>query len=176
MAATVDITETNGPSVSSVDTTDISNLNFGSDDSAQLVPASEPITAKADGHAFEKWVRFRVSALGGSTQLDNLKVWKSAGAYKTDEGISTNMRISGYSLSSYPSGGPIETDSIEADQVMPVAEPGTANLGIGGSLSGIITTASPTFSDFAVIQLDITENTPAGSLNTKTFTFQYDEQ
>ena len=176
MAATVDISETNGPSASSVETTDVSNLNFGSDDSAELTPATYPITAQADGHAYEKWARFRVSALGGSTQIDNLKVWKSAGAYKTDEGISTNMRESGYSAASYPTAGPVETNSPDADQVMPVSEPSGANAGIGGALDGIITTSSPTYSDWMVLQLDVTENTPAGSLNTKTLTFQYDKQ
>lgn len=178
MAATVDISETNGPSASQVETTDISNLNFGSDDSAELTPATYPITAQADGHGYEKWIRYRVSALGGSTQIDNLKCWISnlGGGYKTGEGVSTNMRESGYSAATYPTGGPVDTDSSDADQVMPTSEPTGPNVGIGGSLGGVITTASPTYSDWMVVQLDVTAATPAGSLNTKTFTFQYDEQ
>ena len=178
MAATVDISERNGPFASSTEDTDISNLNFGSSDEAQLVPADDPITAQADGHSFEKWIRFRVSALGGSTQIDNLQCWISnlGGGYKTGEGISCNLVTGGYSAATYPTGGPIDTDSADADQVAPVAEPGTPNVGIGGSLGGVITTASPTYSDYIVLQLDVSASTPAGSLNTKTFTFQWDEQ
>lgn len=176
MAATLDIAETNGPLASSVETLDISNLNFGSTDDAELTPASYPITAQADGHAYEKWIRYHVSAMGGGAQIDNLKVWLSAlgGGWKTGEGMSTNMRESGYSSKTYPSAGPVETNSPDADQVMPETEPSGPNLGIGGSLSGQITSA-PAYSDWAVLQLDVTELTPAGGVNTKTLTFQWDE-
>jgi hypothetical protein len=48
-------------------------------------------------------------------------------------------------------------------------------MGIGGSLSGQITSA-PAYSDYIVLQLDVTESTPAGAVNQKTITFQWDEQ
>lgn len=177
MAATVQVVETNGPSATSVDTFDPSNINMGSDDSSELNPATYPITAEADGHSFEKWLRMYVADLGGSSIVDNIKVWLSnlGGGYKTDEGMSTNLRITGYVQASYPTGGPVETDSTVATQTMPIAEPSGANLGIGGSLSGQITT-SPSYSDWMVLQLDVSQNTPAGSVNQKTITFQYDEQ
>ena len=176
MAVTLDIAETNGPLASSVETLDISNLNFGSGDVAELTPSSYPITAQAGGHSYEKWIRIHISAMGGSTQLDNLKVWLSAlgGGWKTGEGLSTNMRESGYSAASYNAAGPVEINSPDADQVMPETEPTGPNLGIGGSLAGQITSA-PAYSDWAVLQLDVSELTPAGSLNTKTLTLQWDE-
>ena len=176
MAASVVVAERNGSGLG-VETIDPANLNMGSDDSKELVPATHPITAQADGHAFEKWLRFYVSSLGGSTIVDNLKVWLSnlGGGYKTGEGMSTNARESSYASASYPAGGPIETDSADAAQVMPVAEPAGANLGITVSLSGQIT-SDPAYSDYLVLQLDVTAATPAGSLNQKTITHQYDEQ
>jgi hypothetical protein len=150
---------------------------MGSIDQAELDPATYPITAQADGHAFEKWVRLFISDLGGSSLIDNLKVWLSSlgGGYATEEGMSTNLRESGYSQAAYPAGGPVATDSSVADQVMPVSEPSGPNVGIAGSLGGQITTIS-TYSDWIVLQLDVTENTPAGSLNQKQITFQWDEQ
>ena len=176
MGATVELAETNGPSASSVETVDIANVNFGSDDSAEIVPATHPITAKTDGHAFEKWLRLYVSDMGTSSQLDNLKIWLSnlGGGWKTGEGLSTSMRTSGYAAKSYPTAGPVETNSPDADQVMPESEPSGPNLGISGSLSGQITSA-PNYSDWCVLQLDVTASTPAGSVNQKTITFQYDE-
>lgn len=177
MPATVQVAETNGPFASSSETIDPSNINMGSDDSAELVPATYPITAMADGHAFEKWLRLYVSAMGGTSIVDNIKIWLSSlgGGWKTGEGMSTSLRTSGYVSMTYPTAGPVDTDSPDADQVMPEAEPGGPNLGISGSLGGQIT-ASPNYSDWAVLQLDVTNLTPAGSLNQKTITFQWDEQ
>lgn len=176
MSATVVLSETNGPSASQVEATDISNINMGSDGSAELVPATHPVTAQTDGHAFEKWIRFYVTAMGGSSQIDNLKVWLNnlGGGWKTGEGMSCTLRESGYVQPTYNTGGPIETDSVDADQVMPETEPSGPNHGIGGVLAGTITSA-PTYSDYMVIQLDVTAGTPAGAVNTKTFVFQWDE-
>lgn len=177
MAATVVIAEMNGASGSSLETIDPANLNMGSNDSAELVPATYPITAMANGHAFEKWLRFYLSDLGGSSLIDNLKVWLSGlgGGWRTGEGMSTNLRETGYVSATYPVLGPVNTDSAAAGQVMPVAEPSGPNLGIGGSLAGSLV-AAPGYSDWAVLQLDVSELTPAGSVNQKTITFQWDEQ
>jgi len=174
MPATVQIAETNGVAPGT-DTIGVNNLNFGNSDAANLDPAANPITAQTDGHSFEKWIRVYVSNLGGSSQIDNLKVWVSdlGGGYATGEGISTNLREAGYSQASYAD--PVETDSAVADQTMPTTEPTGANLGIDGSLTNAITTA-PKFSDYAVLQMDVTDLTPAGPVNQKTITFQWDEQ
>jgi hypothetical protein len=177
MAATVQVTESNGPLASVVVTTDPANLNMGSADASELVPATYPITAEADGHSYEKWVRLLVSDMGGSSIVDNLKIWLSnlGGGWKTGEGISTNLKTSGYSAASYPTAGPVDSDSPDAVEVMPESEPSGANLGIGGALGGQIV-AAPGYSDWAVLQLDVSASTPAGSLNPKTITFQWDEQ
>jgi len=175
MAATVQVVERNGASPG-VQTVDPANLNMGSDDSYEIVPATYPITAQADGHAFEKWLQVYVSALGGSSIIDNIKIWLSSlgGGWATGEGMSTNLRTSSYGgAETYAD--PIETDSLVADQAMPESEPAGANLGIGGALVGTITSV-PSYSDYAILQLDVTAATPAGALNAKTFTFQYDEQ
>jgi len=176
MSATVYIEETNGASGSEVNSVDPDNLNMGSVDATELVPSSYPITAKADGHAYEKWLRLFVSNMGGSSQVDNVKMWLSdlGGGWKTGEGMSCNLVTGGYTpISAYAT--PVDTDSTVATQAMPESEPGSANIGIGGSLSGSITSA-PSHSDWVVLQLDVTASTPAGSLNTKTITIQWDEQ
>lgn len=177
MPATVEVAESNGLSATRVETVDPANLNLGSNDSAELNPVTYPITAGADKHSYEKWVRLYVSSMGDSSIVDNIKVWLSnlGGGWKTDEGMSTNLRTSGYSAVTYPTAGPVDTDSADADQVMPEAEPGGANIGIGGSLGGQIT-SSPNYSDWMVFQLDVSGSTPSGALNQKTFTFQWDEQ
>lgn len=175
MAATVVIEERNetAPGIPSLDP---ANLNMGSSDASALTPGSAPITAQADGHAYEKWLRLQVSNLGGSTIVDNFKIWISnlGGGWAVGEGMSTNLRTTGYvATTAYVD--PVETDSTVATQAMPESEPSGPNLGIASSLSGQITTY-PAYTDFAVLQLDVTELTPAGSVNQKTVTVQYDEQ
>jgi len=175
MSATVVLSESNGVAENVTD--DISNVNFGSDDSPNLDPAIYPITAQADGHGYEKWLRFKVTALGDASKVDNLKVWLSdlGGGWLLDEGISCSLKIKNYSAPSYPGGGPVQTDSAVATGKMPESEPPNANVGIGGSLYGSITTV-PAYSDYFVLQMDVTERTPTGNVNQKTLTHQWDEQ
>lgn len=174
MSANVVLEERNGadpgiPSLSPV------TLNMGSSDESDLTPSAAPITAQSDGHAYEKYVRILVSDLGGSTVIDNTKVWLSSigSGWATGEGMSTNLTTTGYSAVSYDD--PVDTDSSVAVNVMLEAEPAGSNLGIGGSLAGQII-AAPNYSDYIVLQLDVSELTPAGSVQQKTITFQYDEQ
>ena len=104
-------------------------------------------------------------------KIENLQIWKSAGTYVTGESISTNLATSGYSQASYST--PTSADSTVATNPMPTSDPGQANLGIGGSLSGSLTAAG--YSDYWVMQMDTTAQSPPGDVNQKTFTIQYDE-
>ena len=177
MAAVVVIAEMNGPAATSAETVDPANLNFGSTDDAELDPAAHPLTAQVDGHSYEKWIRFYLSDLGTSSVVDNFKTWVSdlGGGYGTGESMSTNARESGYAAAAYPAGGPVDTTSTDATESMPETEPSGPNVGIAGSLAGSLTSA-PAYSDWLVLQLNVSDLTPAGSLNQKTITFQYDEQ
>lgn len=166
MAATVQLAEFN--TGGETETDGISNLNYGSNDSANLVVATYPITVGQ--HSFEKYVKVHVTAMGGSNQIDNLQIWKSAGAYVTDEMIQTNLTASGYTSVSYATPA---TASYSGNDC-PTADPGGANLGIAGSLSGALTAAG--YSDYWKSQLQTGAGTPAGNANQKTYTIQYDEQ
>ena len=166
MAATVQINEYN--TVSETETTGVSNWNYGATDAANLTPASYPI--RVTEHSFTKYWKLNVTNMGGSNKIDNIQIWKSAGAYGTDEGIQCSLRTSGYSQPAFAT----PTQTVYTDQTMPVADPTTANLGIGGSLSGSITVAG--MSDRMKSQLQTGAGTPVGNVAQKTFTIQYDEQ
>lgn len=169
MVATVELCEANG--AGETITHNVSSLNCGSIDAANLVPASYPINAGEN--ACHKMVRVHVTAMGGSNKIDNIQVWKSAGAYATGEGIQTNLRTSSYGGAlSYAAN--IPSAATYTDQTMPVADPAAANLGIGGSLTGSLVAAG--YSDYWKCQLQTTGSTPPGSLAQKTMTIQYDEQ
>ena len=164
--AAVEICESN--TVSETVEHNVSNLNWGNSDAPNLAYATYPVTAGLN--AYEKYIRLHVTAINDSNKIDNIQIWKSAGAYVTDESIQTNLKTSAYSAKSFAT----PSTTTFTDQTMPVADPGAANLGISGSLTGSLTGAG--YSDYWVFQIQIGVSAPPGNTNQKTFTIQYDEQ
>ena len=164
-AATVEICESNG--ASETVTHNISNTNMGSADSANLDAAANPITAGQN--SYEKWQRFHVTAMGGSSEIKNLKVWRT-GSLGGSAVHKTNARESSYGgAATYAT--PTASASTVATQTMPTSEPAGANLGIGGSLTGSLTAAG--YSDYLVHQIQTDAADTAGS--SSTMNYQYDE-
>jgi hypothetical protein len=147
----------------------ISNINYGVADEPNTDYANHPIPVP--GNSMRKEIRLHVTAMNDSNKIDNIRIWKSAGAYLTDEGIQTNLKTSAYSATAYVT----PSTTTYTDQTMPTAEPGSANLGIAGSLTGSLTAAG--YSDYWHSQLQSTgTGTPPGNANQKTFSIKYDEQ
>ena len=166
MAATCVIDEYNGAGETEED--NITNINYGSIDAPNLNVSGNEITAGQN--SFEKWNKMAFT--GTFNTVDNLKIWKNTGDYKTGETIDTNAREASYGgAETYVQ--PTQTTSTVATETMPVTEPSGPNLGIGGSLGGQLTGAGD--SDYLVTQLKTTGATPAGNLLQKQFTYQWDE-
>jgi len=165
MAATVEIDEAN--TVSETLTHNITNTNMGSTDTVNLDPVANPIIP--GNNSFEKYQKVHVTAMGGSSKIDNLQIWRT-GALGANATHLTNARTSAY-------GGaptfatPTASASSAATQTMPSADPAAANLGIGGSLSGSLTGTGS--SDYLVHQIQTTGSATAGT--TTTMNYQYDE-
>lgn len=163
-AATVEISESNG--AGETVTNGISNSNMGSTDAADLDPVAYPVTA--GNNTYEKWQRVHVSNMGGSSKINALKVWRT-GALGGAATHVTNARTSSYAgAATYAT--PVATASSVATQAMPTSTPAT-NLGIGGSLSGSLTSTG--YSDYLVHQIQTNAADTAGS--TSTMNYQYDE-
>jgi hypothetical protein len=166
MAATVEIDESNG--AGETVTHGIANSNLGAVDAADLDPVANPIAPGAN--SYEKWQKIHVSAMGGSSAIDTLKVWRT-GSLGNGTGTAhvTNARESGYTPATYAT--PTASASTVATQNVPTGEPAGANLGIGGSLSGQLTGAGS--SDYLVHQVQVAGDATAGA--TTTMHYQYDE-
>jgi len=165
MAATVEICESNG--LGETVTHDISNSNMGSNDAAELNPTTYPIDA--GDRSYIKYQRFHVTAMGGSSAIDVLKVWRS-GSLGGSATHMTNARTSSYAGAlSYAT--PVDIAVNDVDQTMPSSEPGSANLGIGGSLSGQLTDVG--YSDYLGHQLITDSEDTQGA--TTTMNYQYSE-
>lgn len=165
MAATVEIDEANGAGETL--SHNIANSNMGDTDAKELDPVAYPVSP--GNNTYEKYQKIHVSDMGGSSKIDNLKVWRT-GALGGSAVHLTNARTTSYGgAASYAT--PVKTDSAVATQAMPTSEPASANLGIGGSLSGALTTTGS--SDYLVHQIQTDAGDTAGS--TSTMNYQYDE-
>jgi hypothetical protein len=165
MAATVEIDEANGAGEDL--THNISDSDMGDADSHTVDPVAYPVAP--GNNTYEKWQKIHVTAMGGSSKIDNLKVWRT-GALGGSAVHVTNARTTSYGgAETYAQ--PIKTDSTIADQTMPSSEPASANLGIGGALAGALTDVGS--SDYLVHQIQTDAGDVAGS--TTTMNYQYDE-
>lgn len=166
MAATVEIDERNGASTGTL-SHNITNTNMGNTDAINLDPVANPITP--GNNTYEKYQQVHVTAMGGSSQIDTLKVWRT-GALGGAAVHLTNCRTSAYAgAATYAQ--PVTSVSSVATQTMPTSTPGSANLGIAGSLAGTLTATGS--SDYAVHQIQTNASDTAGS--TSTLNFQYNE-
>lgn len=165
MAATVEIDESNG--AGETVTHNITNSNMGSVDSVNLVAADNPIVP--GDRSFIKYQQIDVTAMGGSSKIDNLKIWR-VGALGGAATHVTNARETTYG-GALTYATPVATAVTGVDQTMPTSEPSGANLGIGGSLTGSLTGTGQ--SDYLGHQIITNGADVAGS--TSTMHYQYDE-
>ena len=161
MSATHQFLENNG--AGEVETNPIVNVNFGSNDSADLTPVTYPITRAEN--SFDKYIACKFT--GTWTDITNMKFWKSAGAYVTDEDIHAEANAS-YATPSATGMGGVTIPTTEGTALSINSKEGENHIEYGVSgVSGYTT--------YMRLQLQTTGSTPAGAVNQKTFTFQYDE-
>jgi len=165
MAATVQINEYN--TVGETETANITNSNMGSTDAVNLVAADYPVVPGEN--TYEKYQKVEVTAMGGSSKIDNLKIWRTT-ALGGSAAHKTNAREADYGgAESFAT--PVATDSTPATETMPTTEPTDANLGIGGALAGELTAAGS--SDYLVHQIQTDAGDVVGA--SCTMHYQYDE-
>lgn len=146
-------------------------FNFkNADDATAANYSSNPITASDSanqGRSYEVWLRAHFT--GTFNKIDNLQFWMS-----TNFSPSTGLTVywKGNNAGSYAT--PVNTDSSVATATVPTSDPGTANVSIGTSLSGNLTSAG--YSDYIVLQLDVATTAASGDTSLATFTLQYDVQ
>ena len=147
------------------------NINLGDADTVDIVPASYPV--KASEYSYFKQGKFNFS--GSMTQVDNVSVFKSAGAYKTEE----VMEFSGGIAVSTPS------TSSQSWAAIPTSLPGSANVILPNLTTDVLyqtdSISSPGYtsgsrSGLVGFQLETTSNTETGATNQKTISVTYDKQ
>ena len=175
--------------------TNSANLNFGNSGTRAdipVVPATFPIAAGSN--SYSKY--FRLQWSGSYTKISNAKIWKSAGAYVTDEWVwfSGNVDFIDPATADILSGEPDdEWTAFNVGRRIPTSQPSVNNVilyngdnpPIGSDTATLPrdgeSTSTPGFysgSESAVIvfQLNTSAGSPAGPVNQKTFSLTYDRQ
>jgi len=167
MAAIVEIDEENGKSGSPALTHNVTNSNMGSADGSNLNPLASPIAPGKN--SFEKWQLIHITDMGTSSAISNIRVWRS-GVLGANAAHTTNASVTSYrGEAKYRT--PTDSVSDIAIYSMPTTIPESANLGVGGSLTGSLTKSG--YSDFLVHQIQTTEAALSGS--TTVMNYSYDE-
>jgi len=167
MAATYNWAQSHGATPTVVDLGASGNLfNFKDiDDATAANYSSNPVTA--GNNSYEVWIRAHFTDT--FNVIDNLQFWMS-----TDFSPNTGLVLK-YKANNVGAHVPaVKTTSTVATVSMPTSDPATANVSIGGSLSGTLVAAG--YSDYIVIQLQTTVSAAAGDSSLAVFTLQYDEQ
>lgn len=125
---------------------------------------TNPVTAS--NPSFEVWLRGHFT--GDFSTVKNIQFWKSDGV--ADTGIT--IKWDGDGNTAYQT--PVNTTSTLATVVIPTADPGTANVSIGGSLAGEL--SADGYSDYIILQIQTTVSAASGDSSLYVFTCQYDEQ
>lgn len=161
MALVVTVDEYN--TVSETPSLGITDVAFVNVDDADQTPASNTITA--GDNSFSKYLKFTWTGMAseGLSEIQNPRVYKSAGAYKTGEGLTYNGTSITFATPSATTTG---------DSAIPITLPGSQNLDLAGSGSGVLSADGS--SNYCRMQRGTTGSTPAGALNTLTLTIVYD--
>lgn len=173
MAETFKWAQTYGASPgTTVDLGESGNLfNFKDADDATVANyTSHPITASDEdnkGRSYEVWLRAHFT--GTFNKIDNLQFWMSTN-FSPATGLTVYWK--GNNVGNYVT--PVKTDSTIATATVPTSDPGTANVSIGGSLSGYLDAAG--YSDYIVLQLDVATTAASGDTSLSEYTLNYDVQ
>lgn len=126
--------------------------------------AANPITFGSN--SYEVWLRAMFTGI--FNEIRDLRMWLSTN-FSPATGLFLFFRGTQQIFLQ-----PSTTTSSIATSSFPTADPGSANVSIGGNLSGSIVTSSG-MSDFIVIQLRTTTAAPAGDTSFATQSFSYSE-
>jgi len=166
MPAGVLISESNGGGETPTDA--LTNINYGSNDSANIVIATYPIN-RGD-YSFEKFNRLKLSNLSGSTQIDTFKVWLSG---TEDSGIVHLSSLTG-SIDDTTYATPVNTVSSLAIYAVPLSAATAPNLGKSGANTPL--TINGQYSDYNCSQAETQGGASPGDQTELNWYYQYDEQ
>lgn len=169
MASVVEVDESN--SAVEVVTHGIADSDLGSIDAANLDPTVNALTP--GNNSMEKWQRWHVTAMGGAAEVKDLKFFATAPGLNATHHFngstvqatydSVNHKQTAYSQPA--------TSATRTPEGVPTAATASANIGIAGSLTGVLTAVGQ--SDYLIHQIRTVSAATSGV--EMTLTYRYTE-
>lgn len=173
MAATVEVRKQYGtsPGTESSDLS-TSGIALKSVDDVSTTPADAPVEILAMGtnYSYESWVKFELTNLGGSSQVDNFKIWGSGAAIL---GGNVKVTINTTEVDTYATPVDIQSSQGIRDDLV--------NHGSGSKIDVDCNTPDNKLdavgeeTDFAVFQLVVFDTASPGIMPEQTLYYSYDE-
>jgi hypothetical protein len=169
MSATIEIKESNessGEALTTATTTD-----YGSVDSPNLDVDANPLAPSTN--SYEKQQRLHVTAMGGSAAVLRVKLFATAPGNATGITQFCNGHVTQgtYDTSKRTVYAAPVTTTGGTPNAMPTSEPGSANIGIGGSLTGQLTATG--YSDYMLHQVRVGASPTHADTNPIDYTVYY---
>jgi hypothetical protein len=149
MASTVEIDESNG--ASETVTHAITGLAMGTSDAANMTPGAAGARQPAGSNGMQKALRVHLTALGGGLGITNLRVYcdpATTGWSLYTNGTTNTTNYASSKITTYVQ-PTVSTSPVP--YALPTSDPGAANLGIAGSLTGTLSAIGQ--SDYLYLQL-----------------------
>src|SRR4029453_2859741 len=137
MASTVEIDESNG--ASETVTHAITGLAMGTSDAANMTPGAAGARQPVRNNGMEKAPRVHLTALGGGTGITNLRIYCDPATTGWTLHTNCTTNTTNYASSKITVYVQPTVGTGAVPYALPATDPGTANLGIGGSLTGALT-------------------------------------
>lgn len=142
-------------------------VNFKKNDSSSAADyADNPINA--GDNSMEVYLKPKFT--GTFNTIDNIQFWRST-QFSPATGLDVQWDDGGLAQGSYAT--PVSAASTKATSAVPSADPGSANVSIGGNPTGNLSASG--YADYIVMQLQTTSAAAAGDTSLATFTLNYDE-
>lgn len=165
MAATFAWTQSNTSAGTKSDLGVSGNLfNYKKNDSATAADySSNPIPAGE--RSMEVWLQGKFT--GSFNTVENVQFWRSTD-FSPNTGLSLKWGDGGVSAFATPTSA-----ESKATTNIPTSDPGSANVSIGGNITGSLSASG--YTDYIVTQLNTTSAANAGDTSLCTMTLNYDE-
>lgn len=169
MALLLEIDESNDDSGDEAIHHGLTAIQCGSADAWDLDPVAAFLTP--GDSSFEKWLRYHFTDLGDAASLGGLKVWGEAPSDGETSLYANATTVGGTYAGQLQTvfDMPVDTTT-RTPTALPTSEPGSANLGIAGSLTGAL--SAPGYSDYLLLQVRTTVSATTG--DTVTISFGYE--
>lgn len=170
MPAVVELDETNGAAPGTT-THGVASLAMGTADATGMTPGAAGAKQPASSNGMQKSLRLHMTGLGGGGGITAPRIHTNPGVAGWSWFMNGHTTQATYDATKRTVYVQNATSTTIVPNAVPTSDPGSANFGIAGSLTGVL--AAPGSTDFLVVQLRAA--TPLSGFSGVPVVFAYEE-